>query len=384
MIRVCHICNVHPVDDTRVFYRTCVALADAGYEVHLFAVGKQAEAYCDRGVFIHSLPECQSRRKRFARRYQVAQMAANLKPDLFHVHEPELLGAVIASARSRPVIYDVHESYLHILIERDWIPQWTKSFVRLAWDRWERRLVRRCTGIVAVTEPIAQRYYQFHRKVEIVANYPDLLGIDDLPPITRDGRTCVFVGAISPSRGLPQVFAALAILKGRGLAIPFKLAGPAVSDNYLRSLWDEADRLGIQELVDYYGVLSRQEAMLLQQKASIGLVPYLPVATNNVLSLPNKLVECMALGLPVVFSDFPNYRKVAGANGAGIAVDPNNPEQIANAIEQLVCNPDLARQMGEAGRRAVCEQFNWNVERVKLLDLYQDILGTSDRNGCST
>jgi glycosyltransferase involved in cell wall biosynthesis len=310
-------------------------------------------------------------------------MAADLKPDLFDVHEPELLGSVITAARSRPVIYDVHESYLDVLAERDWLPQWGKPLIALGWDRWERRLVQRCAGIVVVTEPIAQRYYQLHRKVEIVANYPDLAGIEDLPPITRDGRTCVFAGVLTPTRGLSQVLAALAMLKERGLAIPLKLAGPAISDEYLRSLWNEADCLGIRGLVDYYGVLSKQEAILLQQRASVGLIPYLPVA-NNVASFPNKLAECMALGLPVVFSDFPNYRQVAGESGAGIAVDPTKPEQIAEAIARLVCNPDLAKLMGEAGRHAVRERFNWHVERAKLLKLYQDILGTTGSDVGST
>ena len=77
----------------------------------------------------------------------------------------------------------------------------------------------------------------------------------------------------------------------------------------------------------------------------------------------------------MVFSNFPSFREIAGASGAGIAVDPTKPEQIGNAIEHLIRNPTLALQMGEAGKRAVRERFNWSVERVKLLDLYRDILG---------
>jgi glycosyltransferase involved in cell wall biosynthesis len=173
---------------------------------------------------------------------------------------------------------------------------------------------------------------------------------------------------------LAQVLAALAILKERGLAVSLALAGPVLKE-YLSSLWYEADRLGIRELVDYHGVLSKEEAIVFQQRANIGLVPYLPVA-NSMLGVANKLLECMALGLPVVFSDFPNYREIAEASGAGIAVDPTQPEQIANAVEHLIRNPTLASQMGKAGIRAVHERFNWSVERVKLLDLYRDILGT--------
>jgi glycosyltransferase involved in cell wall biosynthesis len=375
-MKVCHVCNAHPVEDSRVFYRMCVALGEAGYEVHLFAGGKGAETYCDRGVIIHPLPASVSRRQRLARRSRVAQMAADLKPDLFHVHEPELLASVIASAGSRPVIYDVHESYLDVLMERDWIPQRLRPIVRFAWDRWEGHLLRGCVGVVVVSERIAQRYYRLHRKVRVIPNCPDLSYIKDLPPVTRDGMTCVYAGVLMPGRGISQIFAALSLLKGRGLAIRLELAGRPMSGAYLRSLWDEADRLGIRELVTYHGIFpSKQEFLMLQQRASIGLVLNQPTA-NYLASLPNRLGECMALGLPVVFSDFPNFREVVGTSGAGIAVDPTKPEQIANAIEQLVRTPNLARQMGEAGRRAVHERFNWKIERSKLLELYQDILGT--------
>ena len=230
------------------------ALAEAGYEVHLFAVSRRTDVYRERGVFVHPLPESRSRRERFARRFQVARMAADLKPDLFHVHEPELLGGVIARAQSKPVIYDVHESYLDVLQEREWVPNWLRPSMRFAWDKWERRLVRRCAGVVVTTERIARRYCQFHGKVEVISNYPDLSGLEDLTPVDRDGKTCVFAGGLSPDRGLSQVLSALSILKGRGLLVPLALAGRAESDAYLNSLLNEADRLGIRELVSYQGV----------------------------------------------------------------------------------------------------------------------------------
>jgi glycosyltransferase involved in cell wall biosynthesis len=62
-------------------------------------------------------------------------------------------------------------------------------------------------------------------------------------------------------------------------------------------------------------------------------------------------------------------------------VDPTVPEQIADAIETLVRKPDLARRMGEAGKCAVRERFNWGAERVKLLRLYHEILGPLDHKG---
>jgi len=139
-------------------------------------------------------------------------------------------------------------------------------------------------------------------------------------------------------------------------------------------LWEEAGRLGISRQVHYHGILSKNKAMILQHQASIGLVTYLPMQ-NSIMGLPNKLVECMAMGLPVVCSDFPVYREVAGETGAGILVDPTKPREIADAIESLVRNPALAHQMGEAGRESVRSRFNWQAESKKLLELYYQLVG---------
>ena len=225
--RICHVCNGHPVDDGRVFHRTCVGLAKAGYEVHLFAVSNRSECLLRPGC--HTFIRCPSAIADTNGLHDVsrcARMAADLNPDLFHVHEPELLGSVLAVAGSRPVVYDVHESYLDIIEERDWIPQLIKPIVRSAWDRWERRLVRRCAGVVAVTERIGQRYFQLHPESGSGSQLPGSDGRSrDLPPVPRDGITCVFAGLLTHHRGLSQIVEALAILKRRGLAVPLALAG---------------------------------------------------------------------------------------------------------------------------------------------------------------
>ena len=379
-MRICHVCNGHLVDDVRVFRRACCELAGAGYEVHLFAQGKGSKAYEEKGVIIHPLPEPGSRWQRHARASRVAQLAADLRPDLFHVHEPDLLRAVLSRAGSRPVIYDVHESYLDILSENSWMPTWIKPLSRIAWDQWERRLVRRCAAVVVtVTGTIAKRYKSLNKNVCVVANFPDWQSMDELSPVQRDGATCVMAGTLSPSRGLPMIFRALALLKQRGLNVQLNLAGGA-SDGYLLSLWNEAESLGVRQQVKYHGILSTEEALRFQKKADIGLVTYQPLL-YCMNSLPNKLLECMSLGVPVVYSNFQNYREIAETAGAGIMVDPTVPEQIADAIETLVRSPDLARRMGEAGKRAVRERFNWGVERVKLLRLYHEILSPLDHKG---
>lgn len=376
-VKICHVCSGHPVDDGRVFHRACVSLAASGYDVHLLATASATEPYIEKGVTIHPLSKPKTRRERLSRSHEVARMAAAIQPDLYHVHEPDLLGPVLSRAQGKPVIYDVHESYVDVLKERRWIPPVLRPLASLAWNVWERRLVRKCAGIVVVTETIAQRYYPIHSNVRVVANFPEMPDLDGLLPPQRDGKTCVFAGGLNSDRGVFQVIEALAILRKRGMDVPFLVAGRPASEAFLESLWDEATRQGVRDLIDYRGILPQADVIGLLRGASIGLIPYLPVP-NSIAGMPNKLVECMAVGIPVVFSNFPIYRQVAGESGAGLAVDPTKPQEIANAIEKLVSEPELASRMGEAGALAIKTRYNWQQEAKKQLELYSKILGRTN------
>lgn len=58
-------------------------------------------------------------------------------------------------------------------------------------------------------------------------------------------------------------------------------------------------------------------------------------------------------------------------------VDPLDPKAIAQAIEYLLTHPEEARQMGENGRRAVEEKYNWEKEAEKLLALYKELVDSA-------
>jgi glycosyltransferase involved in cell wall biosynthesis len=366
------VCSAHDDDDSRVFHRACVSLAAAGYEVHLIATSKAAVPYLRSGVHVHPLPMV-GRRERLLRRSRVASLAAGLKPDLFHVHEPELLGPTLRRAEGRPVLWDVHESYMDVLMQRDWIPRWLRPTVRRTWDRRERSMLLGCAGVVAATEPIAGRYRELHSRVCVVANYPRRPTDANPSRVPGDGPTCAFAGSLSPDRGLFEVIEALGILRSRGTLVRLALAGRPVADGFLRSLFDRARDRGVEGLVSYHGVLPKEEVARFHGAATLGVVTYLPTG-NSIAGLPTKLLECMSLGLPVVFSDFPVYREVAGVTGAGIPVDPKDCVQIADAIEALVKNPGAAKAMGDRGSRAVRERFNWEAEWPKLLEMYRLVL----------
>ena len=81
----------------------------------------------------------------------------------------------------------------------------------------------------------------------------------------------------------------------------------------------------------------------------------------------------MAAGLPYVCSDFPLWRKLAEASGAGICVEPKNIVGISTAISSLLTDRNKAQAMGRKGREYVIKHCNWSNEEQSLLSLYKTI-----------
>jgi glycosyltransferase involved in cell wall biosynthesis len=78
--------------------------------------------------------------------------------------------------------------------------------------------------------------------------------------------------------------------------------------------------------------------------------------------------------MPLITSDFPLYKELIEGVGCGICVAPEKPEQLADAIEFLMANPDEAQEMGRRGREAVIAHYSWKTEEAKLLAVYKKLV----------
>lgn len=354
--------------------RTSGYLADLGYEVHLIAADSAQVPYQHgNGVWVHPVPHVESSLKRMARRGQIAKMASALNPDLYHVHEPELLGSILTRKGNKPVIFDAHELYVEVLRDREWIPEVLRPFLSQAWDRWERMLVKRCAGLIVVTDGVAAHYRGLHKNMVIVANFPDLTPHLALPAPKRDGVTCIFSGSLNYNRGLLSILEALAILDKRGTQAKCIIAGKG-SAELAGKLESESNRLGIARNVKLMGPYEWADGLKMASEASIGLVPHLAEG-NNLVAWPVKMLDYMALGLPLVYSNLPCHEELLAGHEVGVPFKAGDPGALATAIEELVRDPEKQKRLGDTGRALTSAKLNWVAEREKLRTLVEGLIG---------
>lgn len=369
MTKVCHITSVHGPEDVRIFHKECVSLAQAGYETCLVQRG---ESYEKNGVRIVGFGEVTG--GRLKRMTQVArrayETALSVDADIYHFHDPELLPyGLKLKKKGKKVIFDSHERYLCQIREKYYLPAWCRNLAARCYDSYERYVLRRIDGLIFPCLQNGRHPFEGRcRHVITLGNAPRLQELfDQYDPLAEKwDRSVCFPGALQYNRGITQLVRAAAKAEAE-----VYLAGsfsPASYQNELMSMPEAA-------CVHYLGVIGREEILGLLQHCQIGVAAELNIGQNNILDiLATKTYEFMSLGLPVILAKSSYHERVLKKNRLGLCVDPENVDEIASAIRYLLDNPEEARQMGENGRRAVKEEFNWGVEEKKLLTLYEDIL----------
>lgn len=358
-------------------------LVGAGHEVTVVADGlpglpasEERDGY--RVIRVTRAPRQMPVVRYFVHQRRLRQVLARTSPEILHAHDTDALAPVAAAAAALriPFIYDAHELWLGMARRERWLPYWW-AFVAWYWTV-ERRFVRRAAAVITVSPPIArhlERAYRFH-PVELVPNYPDFdpeldrRDLRSLPAgdaIPTEAPVVLYLGALAAHRGIEQLLQAMLELPSAHLA----LLGRGPLATALRAL---AVQLGIASRVHLLEPVPPGEVVAYASSATIGISTITGSSLSYRYSLPNKLFQYMAAGLPVVASDFEQVRDIVAGSGAGLVVDASDPRAIAAAIRFVLDHPDKAKAMGERGAIAIRDRYNWGVSAAALLALYQRII----------
>lgn len=368
--------------DTRV-EKEAATLRDAGYRVTVVAdsapglpEGEDREGAAvlrvgRRGLRVPGLS--------FAiEQWHLSRVLSAQGPAVLHAHDSNALLPVLIASRMRkvPFVYDAHDLWLHR-------PRRQRSrlyhAVQNAYYRLiERIAIPRARATLTVSPPMLRHLERRYRlsRVELVPNYPDhtppdrrleLRALPELAAAPSRAPLVLYLGGLMGGRGLEQLVRAMASVPDAHLVL---LGGGHLTEPLLR----EAERSGVRARVHLVPPVPSESVVAYASSADVGVSPIVPSCLNYRYSLPNKLFQYMAAGIPVVASDFEQVREVVVGSGAGRVVDTREPEAIARAINEILADPEAARAMGARGRAAVEERYNWSVSAAALVDVYRGIV----------
>lgn len=365
-MKVCHLSTAHRALDVRIFYKECRSLRRVGFTVTLIAQHPRDEVR--EGIKIIALPKPQGRLQRMlGSTWRVFQLARQQQADLYHFHDPELIGigVLLKCTTRKRVVYDVHENMTTAILDKHWIrSQLIRKIIASFFSLMEKVTAKVFDRIIVATPHIGRHFTQ--SRTVLVRNFPELSLIPKQPARALPKGTAVvlYAGNLERQRGILSLVQAMEYLAGR---VKLQLVGEWFDPNFqaecqAQAGWSNASYLGRRSLEETYALMAQ---------ADIGMVPLLPTASYLV-SLPIKLFEYMACGLPVIAADFPYWQELVG-DGI-VYCNPQDPSDMADKIGRLLDHPMEMARMSAVGRAMVEQNFNWPLEGERLIEAYRTML----------
>lgn len=298
------------------------------------------------------------------------------RPDVLIVRDLPLCPTALWVARRAgiPVILDMAENY--------------PAMIQLIWEtgqaRWYDWLVRNPTAVAAVERYVLPRVSRVWVDVEeqgerlrslgvavppidVVRNTPPMATLPSEPVAesTAAGALLevVYLGLFEIQRGIGELLEAGALLRRAGHPVRIVLVGGGRDEMMFRRQAAGLD-LGPDQ-VEFTGFLPHDEALARVARADVGVNPIHRNAKHDT-TLPNKLFDYMAAGLPVLTSDSMPSARVVQATGCGAVFRSGDPADLVRALLPLL---DAATRftMGRRGRAAVVETYHWERDAATVV-----------------
>jgi glycosyltransferase involved in cell wall biosynthesis len=274
---------------------------------------------------------------------------------------------VVSKLKRLPLVYDSHE-YFTGLPELQ-----NRPFVTGVWRRIEKAIFPGLKYVMTVSEPIAS-FYEKEYKVRpvVVRNLSRNAG--EIVPFSRyqlgirpEDLLAIIQGTgINIDKGAEELIEAVAMTEDVCLLV-------VGSGDIVPRLKEMVQNLDIGQKVRFIPSV-KWDVLLKYTKASdIGMCIEKDTNLNYHYSLPNKLFDYIAAGIPVVVSDLPETRKIVIESGCGITLSSVTPEQISYTFCELIKNPDKLAMFKLKAIKA-SEKLNWENESLKVEEFYKLVL----------
>lgn len=170
-----------------------------------------------------------------------------------------------------------------------------------------------------------------------------------------------FAGSLMKDR---DIFTIINIAKELG-DIEIEIAGWGNCVNKIKEL------AAINPFLKFLGILQYNQVIDKTMTSDLLFALYNPNIPNNRYASPNKLFEAMMCGKPIIVNDGTSMANIVRKENCGIVVPYGDYHTIKEAIIKLKNNTELCKKLGENGRRAYDEKYNWEIMEQRLLKIYR-------------
>ncbi len=278
-------------------------------------------------------------------------------------------GVLCAARRGIPVMLEVNSP----MIEYAGSPkQRLDRLIGSPLRRWREHMARRAAAFVTPTAAILPEFVP-SEKVHVLpwgAN-TDRFRPDVEPAAIRlpDGRPVIaFVGSFRPWHGARTLVEAATVLRLQGRHAPvFLMIGDGAERAEIEAL---ARGRGLGDDFRFLGSVAHAEVPGILRRAAIGVAPF-ETRRHRYLEIdfywsPFKILEYMAMALPVVTIDVPALRRMVRPGMEGLLYPEGDATALAAALGELLDSPEQARALGASARRRAVEEFSWKRHCAKL------------------
>ncbi len=292
---------------------------------------------------------------------KVARLLREFRPDVIHTHNTTALLFGVSGAKLAGVPWVVHTDHSrmypeqpHIGFAERFMSRWVDRFVAVSdttADELDRHLGIPRNRILTVTNGIEGSRYRC--TVDRVAKRSEL----GLPV---EAFVVGVTARIVREKGLTVLLEAVHQLRSRCPTLHVVLAGSGVAEQELRT---QAAALGLRDRVHFLGL--RRDIPALLQVFDAYVLPSLREG------LPLGILEAMAAARPIVASEVGGVGTAIQHEVSGLLVEAGQADQLANAIERFVEQPQFARQLGDAAERTFSERFSAEAMVRRYESLYE-------------
>lgn len=303
----------------------------------------------------------------FSSLISLTKAALKENPDIYHAHDLDgLLCATPAAIIKRKIlIYDSHEFWSD-----------TFPFANIRGTQWllpilEKLLIWRVNGGITVNSSLARILKLKYRK-----NFIYLNNVSNRQKTAKSQlnlrkkfpqqKIIIHLGAADEGRGMEQMIEAAKLLP-RNFVLVF-IGGGKIEDELKKLIRKDS----LEQKIYFFPAVSPEQIIPIVKEADLALALTQPISKSYYYSLPNKIFQYIAAGVPILGSNLPEFKKIILGNEIGEVVNPKIPKDIAKKIIEVVSKKACKkyhRNLAGLGKA----KYNWAIEEDKILKFYEKI-----------